>query len=706
MAKDIICGMYVDETKSKFHVAQDGITYYFCSSNCLREFLRPQQEMQKLKFLTLFALGLGALTAFFEYIYPATPFGLQNYVLLFLLATPVQFIAGWRFYVGSRDAIRARQANMDLLIAIGTSAAWLYSTLYTFQDILWPRFLPVVTVGTAVYYTESGLIIGFILLGRYMEHIVKGKASAAIRRLMDLQPKMAAVVRKGKETKVPVEQVRVGDVLIVRPGEKIPVDGIVTDGYSSVDQSMLTGESIPAEKKKGDEVAGATINKTGLLRIRATRVGSDTTLSQIVKMVQEAVVSRTPMQRLADVVASYFVPAVVLIAVGSFVFWYYLIGIPFSFAFTMLIAVLIIACPCALGIATPAAIMIGAGKGAEYGILIKSGEHLEKARKINTIIFDKTGTLTKGEPSVTDIIALQGKEKDVLLYAAIAEKGSEHPLGDAIVRAARGKGMKIPHATRFRAIPGHGVEASYKGKRILLGNRKLMQKNKIRIEQEDGIQKLEHEGKTVMLLAVNRKLLGMIAVADTLKEESAAAVRALKQKGIEVIMLTGDNPRTAQAIAAKLGISRVLAEVLPGAKAKEIKKLQKVGKIVAMVGDGINDAPALAAADVGIAIGAGTDVAKETGGIILMKSDLRDVITAIDLSKKTVSKIKQNLFWAFFYNIALIPVAAGVLYPIGVLMNPVFAAIAMALSSVTVVGNSMLLNRYKPSHGLHKDRLP
>lgn len=695
MAKDIICGMYVDE-KTPFRAEQDGMKYYFCSQKCLDTFLQPQVEMRKLKYLTIFALTFGFLTAFFEYFYPISPLGIPNYVLLFLLATPVQFIAGWRFYLGSRDAIKIRQANMDLLIAIGTSAAWLYSTLYTFQGILWPRFLPTVSTGTEVYFTESGLIIGFILLGKYMEHIVKGRASRAISRLIDLQPKMATVVRKGKEIQVPVEQVRVNDLLIIKPGEKIPVDGVVVDGYSSVDQSAITGESIPVEKKKGDEVIGATINKNGVLKVKATKVGSDTTLSQIVKMVQEAIVSRTPMQRLADVVSSYFVPAVVVIAVASFLFWYYVVGLEFSLAFTMLIAVLIIACPCALGIATPAAIMIGAGKGAQYGILIKSGEYLEKARKINVIVFDKTGTLTKGEPSVTDIIPVSGNDKDVLRYAAIAEKGSEHPLGEAIVKAAQSAGMKIPSASRFRAIPGHGVEASYQGKKILLGNRKLMEKNRIKTDSEEKIQQLENDGKTVMLLAVNKKLLGLIAVADTLKDEAVETLRRLHGMNIETVIITGDNPRTANAIAAKLGIRRVLAEVLPQEKAKEIKKLQKENKIVAMVGDGINDAPALAQADVGIAVGAGTDVAKETGGIILIKSDLRDVVTAIDLSKKTVRKIKENLFWAFFYNIALIPVAAGMLYPFGILLNPVYAAIAMALSSVTVVGNSMLLNMYKP----------
>ncbi|MBS3053508.1 MAG: heavy metal translocating P-type ATPase [Candidatus Aenigmarchaeota archaeon] len=697
MAKDPVCGMYVDEKKAKLSTEQEGLTYYFCSENCLKEFLRPQAEMRKLKYVAAFSIALGALTLLFEYFYPVRPFGISNYILLFLLATPVQFVGGWRFYKGTLDAIKARQANMDSLIAIGTSAAWLYSTIFTFQGIFWPRIFPSVTTGgPEVYFTESGLIIGFILLGRYMEHLVKGRASNAIRRLVDLQPKMAKVVREGNETEIPVEEVKVGDIVVIRPGEKIPVDGIIMDGSSAIDQSMITGESIPVDRKKGDEVIGATINKSGLLRIKTTKVGSDTALSQIVMMVQEAIAQRAPMQRLADVVSSYFVPAVVVISIVSFLFWYYVAGLPFAAALTTLIAVLIIACPCALGIATPAAIMIGAGKGAQNGILIKSGEYLEKARKINTIVFDKTGTLTKGEPEVTDIIVTNSKE-NILLYAATAESGSEHPLGQAIVKHAKAKNIRIGEPKNFKAIAGHGISASYRGKKVLLGNRKLMTKNRIDTERvEKNVQKLEEDGKTVMFIAINKKLAGFIAVADTLKENSSEAVKKLELMGIDVIMITGDNPRTANAISKKVEIKRVLAEVLPQDKAKEIKKLQKEGRIVAMVGDGINDAPALAQADVGIAIGAGTDIAKETGGIVLIKNDLRDVVGAIKLSKKTVRKMKENLFWAFVYNVALIPVAAGMLYPFsGIMLNPIYAAIAMALSSITVVTNSLLLAKYR-----------
>ncbi|MBM3897719.1 MAG: heavy metal translocating P-type ATPase [Thaumarchaeota archaeon] len=694
MAKDIICGMYVDETKTPFKATRRGTTYYFCSENCLEEFLKPEVEFRSLKIWASFALILGSLTAFFEYVYPVS--FIVDHFLLFLLATPVQFIAGWRFYKGTRDAIRARQANMDSLIATGTSAAWLYSTIITF----FPDLLSVViTAGPQVYYTESGLIIGFILLGRTMEHVVKGRASESVRKLLDLQPTLARVVRDSKEEEIPVENVQVDDIVLVKPGEKIPVDGIVIDGYSSVDQSMITGESIPVEKKVGDEIIGATINKTGVLKFKATKVGQDTAISQIVKLVEESIVSKTPIQRLADIISSYFVPATIAIAVGSFLIWYYVLSMQFGLAFTVLISVLIIACPCALGIATPAAIMIGAGKGAQNGVLIKSGEYLEKAHKLRAVVFDKTGTLTVGKPSLTDVVTFKGfKENEVLQLAAITEKGSEHPLGEAIVRGAQERNLKLQDATDFEAIPGHGVEATAMGKRVLLGNRKLMQSKNISIEvAEEEMQTLENEGKTAMLVAVDGKLGGIIAVADTLKESSMTAVKKLQNLGIEVYMLTGDNKRTANAIAKKLGINDVLAEVLPQDKAKVIKELKGQGKLVAMVGDGINDAPALAEADVGIAIGSGTDIAKETGGIVLIKNELKDVVTAIELSRKTVSKIKQNLFWAFFYNIALIPVAAGILYPIaGILLNPIFAAVAMASSSITVTVNSMLLNTYKP----------
>lgn len=709
MAKDIICGMYVDENKTPFKVERKGTMYYFCNEQDMKAFLAPEAEFRNLKIMTTFSLVLGSLTAFLEYAYPPligskdwnlTILGLPNYIWLFLLATPVQFIGGWRFYKGTRDAIRARQANMDSLIAIGTTAAWAYSTLVTFARSLFPAAL--VVTGPEVYFTETGLIIGFILLGKAMEHIVKGKASEAVRKLLDLQPRMAKVLRGAEEIEVPVEQVKVDDVFVVRPGEKMPVDGIVTEGYSSVDQSVITGESIPVEKKVGDEVIGASINRTGMLKVRATKVGTDTALSQIVKMVEEAIVSNAPIQRLADKISSYFVPVVVLIAVGAALFWYFGWGLPFAMAFIILISVLIVACPCALGIATPAAIMIGASKGAQNGILIKNGEYLEKAYKLQTVVFDKTGTLTQGRPSLTDVMTFTDLEaSDVLRYAAIAEKGSEHPLGEAIIAGAKMKGLSVSDPESFESIAGHGVRAKFEGRDILLGNRKLMTKYGISPEgAERTLSNLETEGKTAMIVALDKELAGVVAVADTLKESAVEAIERLSQMGVEVAMLTGDNRRTADAIAGKLSIKRVLADVLPADKAKVIKELRGEGKIVAMVGDGVNDAPALASSDVGIAIGSGTDIAKETGGIVLIKDDVRDVANAIQLSRKTVRKIKENLFWAFIYNIVLIPIAAGLLIPsfgIAAILNPIYAAVAMALSSITVTLNSMLLNRWKPS---------
>ncbi|MBI2144618.1 heavy metal translocating P-type ATPase [Candidatus Woesearchaeota archaeon] len=695
MAKDVICGMYVDEAKARFSAEQDGAKYYFCSGKCLETFLAPKKELRKLKLLALFAFALGIPTAAFEYFFKIA-WLLPNHVWLFLLATPVQFIAGWRFYRGSWDAIKARQANMDSLIALGTSAAWLYSTIVAFQGVFGLKLFP----PEHVYFTESGLIIGFILLGKLMEHVVKGKASSAIRKLMDLQPKTATVLQGMKEIQVPVERIAVNDIVVARPGERIAVDGVVVSGQSAVDESMITGESMPVSKKPGSAVIGGTINKSGMLKFKATKVGSDTALANIVRMVQEAIAARAPMQRLADTVSAYFVPAVIIIAAAAAAFWYFAYGLPFPMALSILIAVLIIACPCALGIATPAAIMIGASKGAQNGILIKNGEFLENARKIQAIVFDKTGTLTKGKPAVTDIVPLAGSydKGKILQLASIAEKGSEHPIGKAIVEKAAELGIKLPQGKLHQTVAGKGIRADYNGKAILVGNRAFMKDNGLAIaaSAEEKIASMEKEGKTAVAVAISRQLIGAIAVADTLKESSKAAVEALQKTGKEVIMLTGDNERTAAAIASQLGIQRVLSNILPGEKAAKIKELQDKGKVVAMVGDGINDAPALAQADVGIAIGAGTDVAKETGGIVLMKDDLLDVAAAIELSRKTVAKMKQNLFWAFFYNIALIPVAAGVLYPFtGILLNPIFAAIAMASSSITVVGNSLLLNRYK-----------
>jgi len=694
--------MYVDERKTPFKVVRDGVEYFFCSEACLQQFLAPEKEFRALRRLTVFSLSLGFLTALFEYVVPTvlgvdhnfTWLGLPNYVWLFLFATPVQFIGGWRFYKGTLDAVRARQANMDSLIAIGTTSAWTYSTLFTFFPNIFPR--QVVFTGPEVYFTETGLIIGFILLGRTMEHLVKERASAAIRKLLDLQPRIARVVRDGVEVEVPVEEVAVGDLLVVRPGEKIPVDGVVVEGFSSVDQSMMTGESIPIEKEAGDEVVGGTINLSGLIKMRALKVGEDTVLSKIVNTVQEAIVSQTPIQRLADLVSSYFVPAVVSVAVAAFLFWYFVGGMPFSLAFIVFVSVLIIACPCALGIATPAAIMIGAARGAQQGILIKNGEYLEKANKITTVVFDKTGTLTKGRPSVTDIIAFNGvSEDEVLRFAASAELGSEHPLGRSIVEEARRRGLKVEEPSVFEALPGKGVKAVLNGVTILVGNERMMEENGVKTESvTEHLTRLGNEGKTVMLVVVEGRLVGVLGVADTIKENAPEAVKTLQAMGVEVVMLTGDNRKTAEAIATRLGIKKTLSEVLPVQKAEVVRGLKGAGMVVGMVGDGINDAPALAAADVGFAIGSGTDIAKEAGGIVLMRDDVTDVVKAITLSKRVVRKIKQNLFWAFAYNVVLIPVAAGVLYPFtGILLNPIFAAIAMAASSITVTLNSMTLNR-------------
>jgi len=696
MATDPVCGMYVDEGTHLTAVVR-GRRYYFCSETCLEAFSAPEKEIARLKRLTLFSLGIGIPLFVIGFGQGLGWWlgGLEEPVNLvfFALATPVQFVAGYRFYRGFLDAIRNKSANMDVLIAIGTTAAWAYSVVVTFLP-----FLGVTLTEKGTYYDTAAVIIGLILLGKYLEEIAKGKASDAIRKLMDLAPPTARVVRDDREEEIPVDQVQVNDLVIVRPGERIPVDGVVVGGLSAVYEAMITGEPISAEKKVGDTAIGATINQTGLLRIRATHVGADTTLNQIIKLVEDAQASRAPIQRLADRVAAVFVPAVVGIAALTFFLWSVPLGESVAHALVFFIAVIIIACPCALGIATPAAIMVGTGKGAENGLLIKGGEYLEKAHKLTTVVFDKTGTLTKGRPSVTDVVRVGGLSDDeILRLAASAEKGSEHPLGEAIVRAAAERHLRLEDPTDFEAIPGQGVRARIGDRHVLLGNRTLMASAGIPAHAAESVlESIEEQGKTAMILAVDGKVAGVIAVADTLKDHSGAAVRALKAMGIEVIMLTGDNRRTAEAIARQLGIDRVIAEVLPAQKVDVIKELQKRGQVVAMVGDGINDAPALAQSDVGIALGSGTDVAMEAGGIVLIKDDLRDVVASIQLSRRTVRKIRQNLFWAFFYNTALIPIAAGVLAGIGIVLNPIIAGAAMGFSSVSVVMNSMTLRRFKP----------
>ena len=689
--------MYVDETTSKLTAVVRGRKYYFCSETCYSLFTAPEKETRKARRLALFSLGIG-LPLFVVGLGMGLGWFLKGLeepmnVVFFVLATPVQFVAGWRFYRGTRDAIKNRSANMDVLIAIGTSAAWGYSAIVTFLP-----YLGVAGVSTATYYDTAAVIIGLILLGRYFEEIAKGRAGDAIRKLMDLAPRTAHVLRDGKEEEIPVEQVQVDDLVVVRPGERVPVDAVVVEGYSAVDESMVTGESIPVDKKVGDTIIGATINKAGLLKAKAAKVGADTTLNQIIKLVEDAQVARAPIQKLADRVAAYFVPSVIAIATITFFLWLIPLGETIARSLVFFIAVIIIACPCALGIATPAAIMVGTGKGAENGLLIKGGEYLEKAHKLTTVVFDKTGTLTKGKPSVTDVVPVGSPPEDELLrLAASAEKGSEHPLGEAIVKAATARNLALEDPKDFEAIPGLGIRATIGQHHVLLGNRKLLAQTGIAIgDAEATVQRLEGDGKTAMLLAVDGRLAGIVAVADTLKDHSVDAVKALKAMGIEVVMLTGDNRRTAEAIARQAGVDSVLAEVLPGQKADKVKELQRQGKVVAMVGDGINDAPALAQSDVGIALGSGTDVAMEAGGIVLIKDDLRDVVASIQLSRRTVQKIRQNLFWAFAYNTALIPLAAGVLAGLGIVLDPIIAGAAMGFSSVSVVMNSMTLRRFKP----------
>jgi Cu+-exporting ATPase len=692
MAKDPICGMYVDDRTATITRTLRGKKWYFCSETCAMTFLKPETELKRLKWLALVGALLAVPTLLFSWA-PIVPGPVNNY-LLFLLATPVQFVVGWRFYRGAFDSLRNRMGNMDLLIAVGTSAAWVYSTVVT--------FLPSFFHTTAVYFDTAAVIITLILLGNLLEFRTKRKASEAVRRLLDLQPTKAHVLRNGAEIEVPVESVEVGDLIMIRPGERIPVDGVVIDGSSAVDQSAITGESVPVEKTPGDEVIGATINTSGVLEIRASKVGADTVLSRIVQLVEEAQMARAPIQRLADTVAAYFVPAVVLVAVVAGFGSYFLGRLTLNFALLAFVSVIIIACPCALGIATPAAIMTGTAKGAQNGILIKGGEYLEKAHKITAIVFDKTGTLTRGKPSVTEVIPVANHTtEEVLKLAASAEKGSEHPLGRAVVEAALNQQIQLIDVSSFKAIPGEGVVVDSRGQTILLGNRKLLSRYNLGHEQiETSLSNLEEEGKTAMILATDKEPVGVIGLADTPKEEASDTLRALEKMKIKVVLLTGDNTRTAKAVAGKLGIERVVAEVLPEQKEHVIHELQKEGEVVGMVGDGINDAPALAAADIGIAIGAGTDVAIETAGIVLIRNNLRDVVTAIKLSKATVRKIKENLFWAFCYNIALIPIAAGVLVPfLGPAIYdfmPYFAALAMGTSSATVVSNSLLLNRFKP----------
>ena len=625
---------------------------------------------------------LGSFPEWFSFV----PKILNNNWVLFLLTTPVQFWIGSQFYSGLKLLIKYRTADMNTLIAIGTLAAYFYSVAVT----IFPVFFTKGGIMPALYFDTSAIIIVLILLGKYFEVLMKGRASEAIKKLIGLQPKTAKILRDGKEIEIPISEVQVGDLIIVRPGERISVDGKIIEGDSEIDESMVTGESMPVHKTIGGAVIGSTINKFGTFTFQATKIGKDTVLSQIIKMVEEAQGSKAPIQRLADLVSSYFVPAVFFVAVLTFIIWLFFGPTPaFTFALINFVAVLIIACPCALGLATPMAIMVSSGSAASRGILIKDAASLEIANKIDTVILDKTGTLTYGEPVVTDIFG------DVLQIGASIENKSEHSLAQAIVSKAKEEKVDLLHVENFQAIPGHGVSAELNSKKVLLGTRKLMADNKINtVSWEEKIINLENQGKTVIILAVDSEIIGLIAVADVLKDESIEAVQVLKKNNIDVWMLTGDNDRTARAIALRAGIDNVMSEVLPDKKSEKVRELQEKGKIVAMIGDGINDAPALTQANIGIAMGEGTDIAMESANITLMRGDLMLISEVIEISRRTMRIIKQNLFWAFFYNIAFIPVAAGVLYPFfGVLLNPIFAAVAMASSSISVVLNSLRLRK-------------
>lgn len=623
-----------------------------------------------------------------------------NWIILFVLTTPVLFWSGSRFFVGAWSAFRHRTADMNTLIALGTGAAYLYSTLAAFLPGLLPAAL------RAVYFDTTAIIVALILMGQVLEARAKGQTNEAIRKLMGLQAKTARVVREGQEVDIPIEEVLVGDIIIVRPGEKVPVDGVVTEGGSTVDESMITGESLPVSKKQNDEVIGATLNKTGSFRFRATKVGKDTALSQIIQLVQQAQGTKAPIQRMADVISGYFVPAVILVAIWSFAIWFVFGPEPVLLhALVTSVTVLIIACPCALGLATPTSIMVGTGKGAENGILIRSAEALETAHKLDAIVLDKTGTITKGKPELTDVI-VTGKldQAELLRLTSSVERASEHPLAQAIVDGAKARHVELIDATDFEAIPGHGVKAIVEGRQVALGNRKMMQQVGANLDRMDAqAQALADDGKTPMYVAVDGQAAGLVAVADTVKEDSQEAIMRLKRLGLEVVMITGDNQRTANAIARQVGVDRVMAEVLPEDKAHNVRTLQQEGKTVAMVGDGINDAPALAQADVGLAIGTGTDVAIEASDITLIKGSLTGVAVAIELSKATMRNIKQNLFGSFIYNTLGVPIAAGVLYPFfGILLSPIIASVAMALSSVTVVGNALRLRGFRPSTARNK----
>ena len=688
MATDPICGMYVDEKSSKLISESQGRRYYFCSTSCKIQFEKPEREMKDLRVSLAVSWSLTLVVAALTYVF-AVSYG--NYVML-ALASVVQFYAGRRFYAGIVDAVKNRSANMDTLIAIGTSAAWAYSTVVV--------ILPSVFPTGGVYYDTSTIIISLILTGTYMQRLAESKASSAVSALVALQPKIAHLVDGEKVTDIPIEQIKVGETLLVKPGEKIPTDSVVVQGESSVDESMITGESMPVTKRSGDAVTGGTINSTSSLRIRAAKVGEDTALVQIIKIVKDAASSKVPIQKLADKVSSYFVPIVILIGLAAALSWHYVGGIGVNVSILIFVSVLIIACPCALGIATPAALLVSSGWSARNGILVKSGESLQKASRVDTVVLDKTGTLTKGRPEVTDIVPLAGYiENDVLEFAAVAETNSEHVIGRSIIGMAAKHNVKVGFPTQFSYRPGSGVTAlDRQGRRIAVGNRDLFAKEQVDAVERQ-VQKLESDGKTTLIVGVDGRIIGLIALADVLKEDSKKAISAFSHNGYDIWLVTGDNERVADAIAGQLGIKNVVYQSKPGDKMEKIAELQKEGKTVPMIGDGVNDAPALTKADVGIAIGAGTDVAIQAGSIILVRNRVYDAFVALILGRRTMSKIRQNLFWAFGYNTVLIPVAAGALIPFFTVsiygFLPMLSALAMAFSSVTVVSNSLLLSRFR-----------
>ncbi len=686
MATDPVCGMNVDEKTATLISGRQGEKYYFCSKSCKLQFERPEKELEAIRNALFVSVPLTAIIVLLTYL-----LNLQydNYIM-FVLATIVQLYSGRRFYEGTLDAIKNRSANMDMLIAIGTTAAWMYSTVVTFAPNAFPT--------GGVYFDTSTIIITLILLGTYMQRLAETRASDAVSALIALQPKIANVIRDGEITDKPIGEIKPGEILLVKIGEKIPTDSVVVEGRSSVDESMITGESMPVTKKTGGKVIGGTINMTGFLKIKATKVGKDTALSQIIKIVQDAASSKVPIQKLADQIASYFVPLVVLVGIISAMAWYLIGNVGSNTAMLIFVSVLIIACPCALGIATPAALLVSSGRAAKEGILIKSGESLQIASKIDVVVLDKTGTLTKGRPEVTDIVQISNyKQKDILRFAAIAELNSEHVLGRAIVEKAKNAKIKMEFPKKFTYKQGSGIIAvDRSGRRIEIGNRDLFDRRQLAVVERQ-LQMLESEGKTSLIIGLNNKVIGIVALADVLKKDSKKAIVAFQDSGKEVWLITGDNDRAAHAIAKELGIKNVIAHAKPKDKLRKIIELQKTGKRVAMVGDGVNDAPALTKADLGIAIAAGTDVAIQAGGIILVRNSIYDAAAALELGKRTMTKIKQNLFWAFGYNIVLIPIAAGALIPFYTVsiynFLPALAAFAMAFSSVTVVTNSLLLAR-------------